>query len=173
MDGELKKSFLLNQISVTPFSQLKENTLAVLRTILRVFEARGQRRYIRVQAKGHSEALINVKGKEQPIKGSIKDLSTSAFICDVPEIYHHHFRVGQYLEEVLLVLRGMRIRTAVKIVGYSKNKKNEFILKYCSLNMKGGRIQYEELLGRERKQKLCGYIRSCLREELTMRLSSA
>ena len=172
MEAGLKRQFLLNQISVTSFNQLGKNALGVVRAILQVFEARGRRQYIRVRARGHSQALISVKDKDQPIKGVIKDLSTAAFVCDVPEIYHHHFEIGQYLDEVLLVLKGIRIRTAAKVLGYSRDKKNHFILKYCSLNMQDGRIQYDEQLPRERKHKLCSYIRTCLREELNELLAA-
>jgi hypothetical protein len=172
IDSALKEEFLMNQISVTPFDQLRQNTLGVLRTILQIFECRGQRQYIRVKAQGHSEALISVSGRDQPIKGSIVDLSTSAFVCDVPEIYHHYFGAGQYIREILLVLRGVRIRTAAKFLGYSQENKNHFIMKFCTLSMKDGRFDYEEQISRGPKQKLCNYIRTCLKDSLMERLSA-
>ena len=172
MDNALRDKFLMNQISVTPFDQLKQNTLGVLRTILQIFECRGQRQYIRVKAQGHSEALISISGRDQPIKGTIIDLSTSAFVCDVPETYHHYFEAGQYIREILLVLRGIRIRTAAKFLGYSQEKKNHFIMKFCTLSMKDGRFDYQEQIARETKQKLCNYIRTCLKTSLTERLEA-
>lgn len=172
MDDTLKKKFLMNQISVTPFDQLRQNTLGVLRTILQIFECRGQRQYIRVRAQGHSEALISISGRDQPIKGSLVDLSTSAFVCDIPEIYHHYFEAGQYIREILLVLRGIRIRTAAKFLGFSQEKKNHFIMKFCTLSVKDGRFDYEEQISRDPKQKLCNYIRTCLKDSLMERLSA-
>ena len=172
MDDSLKEKFLMNQISVTPFDQLKKNTVGVLRAILQIFECRGQRQYIRVQAQGHSEALINVHDRNQPISGSIVDVSTSAFVCDVPEIYHRYFEVGQYIREIMMVLRGARIRTAAKILGYSQEKKNHFIMKFCTLSLKDGRFDFEEQISREPKQKLCNYIRICLKDNLMQSLSA-
>ena len=57
-------------------------------------------------------------------------------------------------------------------LGYSQENKNHFIMKFCTLSMKDGRFDYEEQISRGPKQKLCNYIRTCLKDSLMERLSA-
>ena len=172
IDLELKKSFLMNQISVTPFSDLKERTLEVIGQILQIFEAKGSRRYVRAKAQGISQAFITVKGKAEAIKGQVVEISAFACLIEIDAMYRDYFQQGGFVPELLLALKGMRVRVAAKLLGFSKTNECILVFRYYGLELKDGKMSYAETISREVKQKLHKYISSCLRDNLKERLAA-
>jgi len=172
MEDETKNKFLSQNISVIEFSDIKKNTLSVIKNILVYFEAKGQRGYIRTKAYGTSEAYFYVKGRENPILAKVVDISAFAFSAEVDEMEKLYFTKNTYFSEVLFVLGGIRVRSAVKVLGFNKNQANIFVLRFCTAKMSGGKIVYEETVNPDTKRKLHDYIRKCLKDELDIKLNS-
>lgn len=158
--------FLMEGISVIDFNEIQKNTVMVLRQILTFFEAKGKRAYIRTKTYGESKAYFYMKTREEPIVTVIHDISAVAFSSTIPEEYHYHFSQGEYLEEVVLVLKGLRIRTAVKVMGFSKVQKGFFIFKLCSSKIQNNKLTMIDEISPENKRKVHEYIKKCLRSRL-------
>jgi hypothetical protein len=171
MDPAVKQKFLFNLATVTTFSDLKENTVGTLRTILQAFDARGNRKFIRVKARGTSEAFIMRKGRVDPIKGKIIDISAFAFACEIDPISHEYFQPGCLLSDILLSIKGIRIRTAAKLLGFSEKNRNIHIFRYFGTEIKDGKTVMTEKVPLETKQKLHRYISSCLKDDLKDKLA--
>lgn len=172
MEPEIKKRFLYNLVSVTPFAELRTNPIEVFKKIFQAFDARGNRRHIRVVPRDLSEAFIMVQNRNDPVKGKIVDLSASAFACEIDKLYHEHFlEPGIFFQNIILHIRGVRIRTAAKLLGFSEANKNVFIFKYYGTELKDGKMTYSEKVPQEVKQKIHKYITSCLREELKEKMA--
>jgi len=113
MEPEIKKLFLYNLVSVTPFAELRTNPIEVFKKIFQAFDAKGSRKYIRVAPRDLSDAFIMVQNRNDPVKGKIADLSAAAFACEIDQLYHEYFiKPGIFFENILLHIRGVRIRTA-------------------------------------------------------------
>jgi hypothetical protein len=166
-----KQKFLINNVSVISFDDLRKNTSKVLQKILLIFEAKGIRKHIRVAAQGICEAFISVKNIEKPVRGKVLELSSYAFACQIHEDFHDYFTVGSYIPEILLALRGIRIRISAKLLGFSRENKSIFIFKYCRYEIKDNKMDFSETISREAKQKIYSYIKSCLKEEITEKLA--
>jgi hypothetical protein len=172
MDTDVKNKFLINNVSTIELSQIKKDPVSVLKNILTYFEARGKRLFIRTKTYGTCEAYFYFKNREAPILGKITDISAYAFSCELDEMNKLYFEVGAYLPEILYVLGGVRIRTAAKVLGFNKDKNNEYILKYCTAKMTSDKLIYEEKIAGEIKQKLHDYIRKCLKDSLTQKFNA-
>ena len=119
-----------------------------------------------------SEAFIMVQNRNDPVKGKIVDLSAAAFGCEIDQLNHEHFvKPGIFFHDILLHIRGVRIRTAAKLLGFSKANKNVFIFRYYGTELKDGKITYSEKVPQEVKQKIHKYITYCLREDLKEKLA--
>ncbi len=172
MAEDIKKLFLYNLVSVTSFADLRTNAIEVFTKIFQAFDAKGNRKYIRVVPRDLSEAFVMVQNREEPVKGRIIDLSAAAFACEIDQRSHQYFaEPGGFFENVLLHIKGIRIRTAVKLLGFSKANTNVFIFKYYGTELKDGKISYTEKVSQEVKQKIHKYITSCLREDLKEKLA--
>jgi hypothetical protein len=162
----------MNQITVTVFSDLKEKTLEVLTQILQVFEAKGSRRYVRAKAQGISQAFITVKGRPDVIKGNVIEVSAFACLIEIEPRYRDYFQPGTFVPEVLLSLKGIRIRLAAKFLGFSRQNERVLLFRYFGLELKDGKMSYTQAISRETKQKFHKYISSCLRDDLKERLAA-
>ena len=172
MEPEIKKLFLYKFVSVTPFAELRTNPIEVFKKIFQAFDAKGSRKFIRVLPRDLSEAFIMVQNRNDPVKGKIVDLSAAAFGCEIDQLNHEHFvKPGIFFHDILLHIRGVRIRTAAKLVGFSKANKNVFIFRYYGTELKDGKITYSEKVPQEVKQKIHKYITYCLREDLKEKLA--
>ena len=172
MAEEIKKLFLYNLVSVTSFADLRTNPIEVFTKIFQAFDAKGNRKYIRVVPRDLSEAFVMVRNREEPVKGRIIDLSAAAFACEIDQRSHQYFaKPGNFFQNVLLHVRGVRIRTPVKLLGFSKENKNVFIFKYYGTELKDGKRNYTERVSQEVKQKIHKYITSCLREDMKEKLA--
>lgn len=161
-----REYFLLEGISVIDFNEIKRNTVLVLRQILTFFEAKGKRAYIRTKTYGESKSYFYLKNRDEPIVTAIHDISAVAFSSTIPEEYQYFFGRGEYLEEVVLVLKGLRIRTAVKVMGFSKVQKGFFVFKLCSTKIQNNKLTMIDELSLENKRKVHEYIKKCLRSRL-------
>ena len=173
MDPEIKKRFLYNLVTVTTFANLRENTVEVFKKIFQAFDAKGNRKYIRVKPRDLSEAFIVIPSQKDPIKGKVIDISAAAFACEIDPLHHEHFdQPGMFVHDLLLNIKGIRIRTAAQLVGYSRANKNILIFKYYGTELKDGKIVLSETVPQEVKQKIHRYITSCLREDLKEKLAA-
>lgn len=170
MDQATRNRFLEHNVSVIEFGELKSNTVAVMKNILTFFEARGRRLYIRTKTYGIAEAYFYIKSKENPITAKIMDISAFACSVVIDDIDKIFFQVGDYFNEILFVLGGIRVRTAAKILGFSKDNNNIHILKFCTAKMDGERIIFDENITPEISRKLHDYIRKCLKDKITEEL---
>jgi hypothetical protein len=171
MEQETKNKFLEQNISVIEFSDIQKNTVNVMKNILMYFDAKGKRGYIRTKAYGTAEAYFYMKNRSDPILAKVIDISAFAFSCEVDEMEKFYFTKNTYFSEVLFVLSGIRIRSAVKVLGFNKDKKTTIILKFCTARMDGGRLIYEESIVPEINRKIHDYIRKCLKDEISLKFS--
>lgn len=166
MDLIKKERFLIENVAVINFSEIKKSPLQIMKKILIFFEARGKRAYVKTKAYGLSEVYFYIKNTNQPITGKIISISAYAFSCEIDEMYKAYFETGAYFNEVLLVLKGMRIKTALKIIGFSKDNPNLYMMKFCSTKIEGKKLNYTESISRDINHKIHDYIRVCLKENI-------
>jgi len=172
MEPEIKKLFLYNLVSVTPFAEPRTNPIEAFKKIFQAFDAKGNRKYIRVVPRDLSEAFIMVQNRSDPVKGKIIDLSASAFACEIDQLYREDFaEPGIFFRNILLHIRGVRIRTAAKLLGFSKANKNVFIFRYYGTELQDEKMTYSKKVPQEVTQKIHKYITSCLREDLKENLA--
>ena len=76
------------------------------------------------------------------------------------------------MPELLLSLKGIRIRLAAKLLGFSKANENILVFRYYGLELREGKMSYTKTITRESKQKFHKYISSCLRDNLKERLTA-
>lgn len=174
--GNIKEAsrmkILERNCSAIQFSDIQNEPLAVLKKILMYFEAKGIRKYVRVKAVGISEAYFSVKTLDNPIKTVVLDISSHAFLCRVPDEFLLFFVPGDFFHDVLLVLKGMRIRTSVKVIGFNKESPDIFILQFYTAKVIDNKFKYEAKILPETRNKLHAYIKLCLKENLTLLLDS-
>jgi hypothetical protein len=170
IDEETKNKFLSQNISVIEFDSIQKNPAHVLREILTYFEAKGKRSFIRTKTFGIAEAYFYIKGREKPIYSKLTDISAYAFSCIIDSESKFHFSIGEYFGEILFVLGGIRIRAAAKVLGFSKENPEIYILKFGTAKMEEDKIIFDESLHTEIKQKLHDYIRKCLRDDIIEQL---
>ena len=167
---EEKFSFLERGIPVIPFAEIRKNTLDVMKKILYYFEAKGTRKFIRVRAFGKTEAFFDIEGTYKPINGKIIDISAYAFSCQIQLMHAPFFTVGEILHNVLLVLKGARVRTTVKLIGISKVNPQVHVFKYHREKMVNNKTVNKKGLSIQNKNKVHNYIRLCLKENLKKQL---
>jgi hypothetical protein len=158
--------FLMRNVPVIRFSELVENTLDVMKKVLIYFDAKGKRHHIRARSLGGTDAYFTLKNITDPIKAKIIDISVDAFSCDMEPGYKSFFEKGVIHHTVLLVLRGIRVRVAARVVGYSVENPNLFILKYVNPQMVNGMMEYGNELDKSEQEKIHTYIRQYLNDYL-------
>lgn len=173
MDAEERQRFLVHQIPTIGFASVRENTVQILEKILIVFDARGMRRYVRVRSRGLCVAFVTIKGRSEPLRCKVVEISAYAMLCEVDPPYHQYFGVGEHLADVMLALRGIHVRAAVKVLGFSREDASVFILKFCGMDVQDGKMVYSENVPAENRRKVHTYIRACLKEEIEEQLASA
>jgi hypothetical protein len=173
MDKFARNKFLMEGVAVIEFSDILKNPLEIMKKILLFFEAKGKRPYIKTETYGVCDAFFNFPNLKDPIIGKIKNISAFAFTCEIQPVNTRHFEVGMYLADVLLVLNGKRLKTALKIIGYNKDKPYIFMFKFCTQSSidKGG--LFIDQVSAETKKKVHEYLRWCLKEKITIKLRSA
>lgn len=167
---ELKMELLERNTAVIEFQDIKENTVAVLRKILTYFEARGTRKFVRTKTTGQSEAYFTVKNLENPLKARVMNVSSHAFLCMITKEDLPYFTPGSYFHEVLLVLKGIRLRTSVKIIGFNKDMPTVFVMKLCTAKLINSQLHYTDHIPPEIKNKMHNYIKICLKDNLNQKL---
>ncbi len=171
LEPDIQQQLLLNKSSITPFSSLQENTVAVLKRILQLFEANTRGQYVQVRTRGITEVYFMPKSK-RPFKARVIEISSFAFVCEIVPEMQGFFRQEMYIPEVTLILQGARIQTAAKVLGFSKTK-NAFIFRFCELSVQGGKMTFSDTIARQKKIRVHNYIRACLGEDMAEQLSVA
>ena len=172
MEPEERNGFLASQIPAISYSAIRTDTVKVLEQILTVFDARGMRRYVRVRARGISVAFVTVKGRSEPLRCNVTEISAYAALFEIEEEFKHYFEGGGYIPDVLLALRGIRVRAAVRVVGFSEANPGSFIVRFYGIQLEDGKMTYTERVPPEVRQKIHAYVRACLREEITEQLAT-
>lgn len=170
MKQSVRNQFLENGVSIINFSEIKEKTATVMRNILTFFEARGQRAFIRTKTFGESRAYFYFRNKDKPVVCDIDDISAYAFSSTIDPMFKLMFTVGDYISEVVLVLKGIRIKLSVKVIGFSRDKPNLYIFKLCTSHFERDRMVYNETIPGQSKRKIHDYIRKCLQADLKQRI---
>lgn len=165
-----KLPFLERGIPVIPFSEIRKNTLDVMKRILFYFEAKGKRKYIRTRTIGKSEVYFDIKDTRKHINGNIIEISAYAFSCRILSMYTHYFSIGELFYNVVLVLKGSRIRTSARLIGKSKVNPEIYVFKYQGGNVVNGKNENPAGLRNQEKEKVHKYIRFCLKMNLKKQL---
>ena len=172
MDEKTKNKFLEKNVSVINFKEIKKDPVNVLKKILFIFEAKGRRAHIRVNTIGENIAYFYMRGKDEPITGKIVEISVSAFACKLDLLYKEYFDKGSLINEVVLVLRGMRIKSTVKVIGFSQESPDLFIFKFCQTKFTNDQMSVLPKCSPQNSRKIHEYIQKCLRIELQEKLKS-
>ncbi len=173
MGADEKQLFLACEIPTISFNSLRENAVRTLERVLTAFDARGARRSVRVRTRGLCVAFVTVKGVGKPLSCKVTEISAYAMLCEVETRFHQYFAVGTYFTDVVLALRGMHMRTAVMVLGFSKENADVFVLRFCGTEIRDGKLVYSEIVPVENRRKIHAYIRTCLKEEIDEQLSAA
>lgn len=168
-----KLSLLERGIPVIPISEIRMNTIDVMKRILFYFEAKGKRKYIRARAFGKTEVFFDMEDTHKTVKGTIIDISAYAFSCQIMTMYAPFFTVGDICDNVLLVLKGSRVRTSVKLIGISKLNPEIYVFKYQRENVIDKKTVHQEGLSSTDKNKIHHYIQLCLKVDLKRQLNDA
>ncbi|MBN2738474.1 MAG: hypothetical protein JXR70_15950 [Spirochaetales bacterium] len=172
ISDKLKLAFLERRAAVIRYSDLQENTLNVIKKILVYFEAKGQRKFVRAKASGISEAFFTVKNLEEAVRGDILETSAAAFSCRIPQAFRVYFNKGDSFDQVLLVLRGIRVRVSAQVLGFDQKAPDVFIFKLCTAKIEDNKLIYVDGLLPEVKAKVHTYIRMCLRSQIASELEA-
>ncbi len=165
-----RNKFLMEGVAVIEFSEIMKNTMQIMKKILLLFEARGRRPYIKTETYGVSDVYFHLQNFKDPIIGKIKFISVYAFTCEIQPAYAKFFEIGLFINETLLVLNGMRIRTSLKIMGFNKEKPHIFMFKFCTAMSYEKSGRYLEQTNPDIKKKLHEYIKWCLKEKISLKL---
>lgn len=170
MKDDDRSEFLLNNVSLINYRDIQSDTLQVMRNILTFFEAKGKRGYIRTKTVGECKAYFYAQKHSDPIIVTVEDISVFAFTVKVLEMYKYHFSLNTVFDEVVLVLRGVRIKTAAKVIGFSKDGSGIFVLKFLTPKFDGKKMLYIEKNTPENSQKVHDYIKRCINDDLQEKL---
>ena len=102
----------------------------------------------------------------KPVKGRIIDISAYAFSCQIVAMYASFFNKGEIYHNVLLVIKGARVRTAVVLIGISKVNPEIYVFRYHRENVMNEKTVNKTGLSTPDKNKVHNYIRLCLKEDL-------
>lgn len=164
MDDETKNKFLENNISTIEIAHIQKDTIGIMKNILMMFEARGKRAFIRTKVIGDCKSYFYLKNKNEPVVSEVVDVSANAYSCKIPDELKFYFTKGDYIDDVTLVLRGLRIKITAKVIGFSTEEPNLFVFKICNYKIVDSRVVYEEKATQDNVRKIHEYIRKCLQE---------
>jgi hypothetical protein len=173
INEEDKNKFLSIGVPVILFGAVEKNTLEILQNILTIFEAKSKRAFVRVKSLGNAEVYFYLKNRKEPLITKIIDISAFAFSIEIDDINKSYFNVGSYLDDILIVLLGARIRGTVKVLGFSQENPNVFILKFCSSKIQNHKVVYMDNMPQEVNLKIHNYIRKCLKRDVAKILDEA
>ncbi|MBN2535188.1 MAG: response regulator [Spirochaetales bacterium] len=171
MDQQYGRRFLEKNIALIKFSDLQQNTLAVLKKILFYFEARGRRNYVRVDAVDDSQVFFTIEGERKVIKAKVLNISEQIFTCHFSKTDIHLLIPGRYFLKVLLRLKGIVIHISAKVLASKKDNPLIWIIQIYSALYKNNKVSFTTALNKETKDKLHRYIRFCLKENIKQKLN--
>ncbi|MBN2442512.1 MAG: hypothetical protein JXJ04_14245 [Spirochaetales bacterium] len=117
MNEDLKDDFKKNGIEIIPFSKITENTFGAIQKIIRLFNAKNRRKYIRAKAQGTCLALLQKRDDDLTLRAEIVDISTHAFSCKI-DPKDEGFLQHKLYRDVFLSLKGMQLQVSARLVGY-------------------------------------------------------
>lgn len=168
---ETRNAILSKQIPVITFMLIQQQPLQVVKLILRSYEAEKGRKRITVQARGIREMTIPRRGL-QPIRGQVVTISSFAFSSEIEPGYIPSLKTGEYYPEVILSMKGIRIQSAAKLLGFNKKREQEYIFKFSGVQIVDGKFTYQEKATRDTTHKIHDYVKIRLKEELIARLEA-
>lgn len=156
--------FLERGIGIIKFGDLKDNTVATLKNIMTIFEAKGIRKNIIINTYGQNTVYFSLKNVKDQVTGNIIDISVSAFTCKIRDIefYKFHFSQNSYIDKVTLVLQGMRLTTSVKTIGFQRDNPAIYIFKFCISMIEDNKQSYTIKISTENKKRIHSYIKKGL-----------
>lgn len=172
MDNNIRAKFLMESVPVINISAIKNDTLNTLKKILSIFEAKGRRPYITIKTLGTAESFFYISNMNEPVVGNVKNISAYAFSCEIDEKHKVLFTNGTYFKDALLVLKGARIKTDLKVIGYSKDNPNIIIIKFYTTKTISNDSKSKNTIAPEISRKLHEYIRWCLKEDINQKLDA-
>ncbi|MBN1411630.1 MAG: diguanylate cyclase [Spirochaetales bacterium] len=169
IDMNARRLFLEQNVAVIQFADIQENTLLVLKKILLFFEAKGKRGNIRVKASRDCDALFNF-GQNTIIKAAVIEVSISSFTCRIEDKNRMVFHEGAVFDNIMLVLKGIRLQVAGKLLGFDKSDPYVAIIQILSAISENHETHYVAHLPESLKNKLHNYIKMALKDEIQTKL---
>jgi len=166
IDNKTAEKFLENNISIIRFSDVQKNPLQVMRQIMMIFEAKGKRAFIRTKTYGQSDVYFYIKNRDNPLICRVVDLSAYALSVEIDVQHKYFFTVGEVFQEAVLILKGVRIRTSLKVLGFSSANNNLYLLKVCHTEIVNNKVVFTDNIPKEVNRKLHDYVRKCLKDEM-------
>lgn len=170
IEDDEKNKFLTYNIPVIKFSTVKNKTMDVLNKIFLIYKTKNRRSFIRVRTFGTAEAYFVFKSKGEPIICKIIDISAYAFSIEIDPVYSNLFEVNSYIENITIVLQGVRVKVTAKVLGFNSENRNIYILKFCSARVQDNKSVYVDTLQSDIKIKIHSYIKRCLNHQITEKL---
>lgn len=168
---EYRHLFFERGIATIQFSSIKEDTLLTMKKILLYFEARGKRKYVRAKTNKDCHVYFPVKSTGKTICSEIVEISAYAFSCIMNIEQKAHFLVGHFYNDVILILRGMRIRIAAKMMGFDKNNTAICLFTIYVPHIKDGQLLYHNKIPAGIKNRIYTYIKLFLKEDIKRQLA--
>ena len=161
-DKELAKRFLMDLGVQAGFVQLKlglnESAKIILQTLLAT-EAKGRRKYVRVQIPEQAAASFNIKVGDSFYIGKISDISSGGMACYFEK--EPVLTIDKHFDDIQLSMRGKIVKSKGKLAGS---------------RMEGGRkiyiILFESFRNDQDKLNLATFINSTLQEQMNKRLDA-
>ena len=170
IEDESRHKLISYDIPVIKFSSVKNKTMDVLNKIFTIYKTKNRRSFIRVRSFGTAEAYFAFRNKGDPIICNIIDISANAFSIEIDLIHKNLFEVNSYIENITIVLQGVRVKVTAKVLGFNSENPNIYILKFCSVRFQDSKVVYVDALPSETKVKIHNYIKRCLKHQITERL---
>ena len=172
MEEKEKSKLLTYNIPVIKFSAVKNKTMDVLNKIFLIYKAKNRRSFIRVKTFGSADAYFSFRNKGEPLICKIIDISAYAFSIIIDPLYKNLFEVNSYIENITIVLQGVRIKVSAKVLGFNSENPNIYILKFCSVRIQDNKVVYIDTLQSDTKIKIHSYIKRCLKHQITGKLKA-
>ncbi len=115
----------INAGFINVFTSYKKSLESILK-ILTALEARGKRKYIRVQPQnGDTNTYIQVFDENNELRGEIKDVSIYALVATFNS---HYFSANQILRRCIVKLKGVMMNCDLIVKGFTESDPNTYIL---------------------------------------------
>ncbi len=159
-DQELARHFLMDLMVHAGFVLLKlglnESAKIILKTLIAT-EAKGRRKYVRVQLPENRSATFNIKVGDSFYSGTISDISSGGMACrfdQAPSDIQNYF-----FDDIQLTLKGKVIRITGKLAGTRGQDGDKIYI-----------ILFENFRSEQEKLNVTSFINQTLQARMNMRL---